>query len=250
MPNQGRKSLEETWGNREYIHRWSDRIKWQQPIRDMQITTVVLMIPHPPEAPIRILDLAAGYGTLAAALLDDRPKARAVCLDVSEEMIKLGRERADQFGDRIEFVQGSIEGPEWLKAVSGTFDAVVSARALHHFSTNQRRRSIYREIYGVLRPGGCFINADNMRAPTSSLREHYRRARERWLGQYVQEKTGGKQTLAEVQEATQISPHSAHDNGFLDEEMAWLREIGFEDVDCFWKFAHYAVYGGFRPRLP
>lgn len=246
MADQGPKSLEETWGNREYIHRWSDRITWQQPIREMQITAVLLMVPHPPEAPIRILDLAAGYGALTAALLEGRPRATAVCLDVSEEMIKMGRERMEQFGNRVDFVQGSLEGPEWLKAVDGTFDAIVSARALHHFSANQRRRSLYREIYGILRPGGCFINADNMRAPTSALRQRYRRARELWLEPYVREKTGGQQTLAEIQKATQISSHSAHSNGLLDEEVAWLRETGFEDADCFWKFGQYAVYGGFR----
>jgi ubiquinone/menaquinone biosynthesis C-methylase UbiE len=192
------------------------------------------------------LDLAAGYGALASLLLEDRPSATAVCVDISEEMLKMGRERTARFGDRIAFVQRSLESPEWLKAVNGAFDVVVSSRALHHFSANQRRRAIYGEVYNLLRPGGCFINADNMRAPTDSLRQRYRSGSDRWLGKYVEEKTGGERTLAELKQASEIPSHSAHQNGLLDEELGWLREIGYEDVDCFWKFGNYAVYGGFR----
>ncbi|MBI2985400.1 MAG: class I SAM-dependent methyltransferase [Deltaproteobacteria bacterium] len=247
MESPSQKSLLETWGNREYIERWTARNEWQRPIRDMQLIAVDLMVPHAPEAPIRILDLAAGYGALTAALLKDRPHATAVCLDVSEEMIKMGRESMAHFGQRVEFVQGSLEDPGWLKCVSGTFDAAVSARALHHFSANQRRRILYREIYQILGPGGCFINADNMRASTDSLKTRYREACQRLMGGYVQEKTGGQKTLEEVQAATTAPSHSRHDNGFLDQELVWLRETGFDEVDCFWKFATYAVYGGFRP---
>jgi tRNA (cmo5U34)-methyltransferase len=240
------RSIHETWGKRDYIEGWSSRMEWQRPLREMQMAMVNLMIPHPPEASIRILDLAAGYGALSSLLLEARPHATAVCLDVSEEMLTMGRERTASFGNRIEFVQGSLEGPEWLKSTKGNFDIVVSSRALHHFSANQRRRAIYSEIYGLLRTGGCFINADNMRAATESLRQRYRRASDQWLGKYVEEKTEGQKTLAEVKKETEIPAHSTHDNGLLDQELAWLREIGFADVDCFWKFGNYAVYGGFR----
>jgi len=239
--------LQDTWGSRDFIEKWSSRNDWQAPIRGMQMLTVDLMIPHPLDAPIRILDVAAGYGALTQALLKNRPSATAVCLDVSEEMIKMGRERMKPFGQRSEFGQASLEGSDWLKAVSGAFDAVVSSRALHHFSANQRRRYLYREIYGILRAGGCFINADNMKATSSSLRARYRSARERMLEQYVQEKTGGAKTLKEIQAAAPNLSHGPHDNGILEEELQWLREAGFQDVDCFWKFGTSAVYGGFRP---
>jgi hypothetical protein len=37
-----------------------------------------------------------------------------------------------------------------------------------------------------------------------------------------------------------------NDNGILEEDLAWLREAGFQDVDCFWKFTTTVVYGGFK----
>src|SRR5919198_1059318 len=102
-------SWQETWGNREFIERWIAKGGWQAPIREMQTAVVLRMIPHPLDAPIRLLDLGAGYGALAVAVLNDRPNATAVCLDASEEMLKLGRERNSSFGKRIDFVQGSLE---------------------------------------------------------------------------------------------------------------------------------------------
>ena len=239
-------SIEQTWGNREFIENWMAKGGWQAPIREMQMAMVLRMVPHLADAPIRILDLGAGYGALAVALLNDRPNSTAVCLDASEAMLKLGRERNASLGSRIEFVHGSVETPGWLKAVSGTFDAVVSSRALHHFTADQRRRFMFQEIFSITRAAGCFINADNVRASTESLRDRYRRARDEWLERHVRDSSGGTTTLAELRAATPSTYHGPHDNGYLDQELAWLKEAGFTDVDCFWKFGTIVVYGGFR----
>jgi tRNA (cmo5U34)-methyltransferase len=205
------------------------------------------MIPHPVDAPIRILDIGAGYGTLAAAVLQDRHNATAVCLDASEAMLQLGREKNSNFNQRISFVQGSLESANWLKSVDGTFDAVISARALHHFTENQRRRYIFKEAFNLVRAGGCFINADNVRAPTKTLTNRYRNARDAYLDRFVRESSGGKTNLQEVKAAAPNSYHGPHNNGALEEELTWLKEAGFVDVDCFWKFTTTVVYGGFKP---
>lgn len=245
-PDRGEPSIEDTWGNPEFIQRWVAKEGWQSPIREVQTAMVVHMVPHELSEPVRVLDLAAGSATLALALLKDRDNATAVCLDASVEMIRLGRERAAGLGDRVEFVQASLEGPQWLESISGTFDVVVSARALHHFTANQRRRFLFREIYGVLRAHGCFINADNVRAPTTFLREQYKSARDHWLERYYAEVSRGTQTLAEIRAATPNAYHGPHNNGLLEEELLWLREAGFSNVDCFWKFGNTVVYGGYR----
>jgi tRNA (cmo5U34)-methyltransferase len=241
-------SLQNTWGNREFIERWIAKGGWQAPIREMQTAVVLRMIPHAPDARIRVLDLGAGYGALATALLSDRPNATAVCLDASEEMIKLGRERNASLGGRIEFIQASLATPAWIESISGTFDAVVSSRALHHFTVNQRRRFMFKEIFRLINAGGCFINADNVRASTQSLRERYRIARDEWLERRIRESSNGTTTLAELRAAAPSTYHGPHDNGYLEQELTWLKEAGFEDVDCFWKLATTVVYGGFRPR--
>jgi SAM-dependent methyltransferase len=245
--NSAESAWRETWGSREFVENWASKGGWQAPIRQAQVAMVLRMIPHPSDAAIRVLDIGAGYGALTAELLKERPNATAICLDASAAMLKLGEERNPEFKGRMRFVQGSLETPEWLSAVDGTFDAVISSRALHHFSADQRRRYIFCEVFSLLRSGGCFINADNVRGPTRSLTERYKKARDTYLDLFVRESTGGKSNLAEVKAASPSTYHGPHNNGYLDEELQWLREAGFEDVDCFWKLGMTVVYGGFRP---
>jgi tRNA (cmo5U34)-methyltransferase len=240
-------SWQNTWGSREFVERWAAKSGWQAPLREVQTAMVLRMIPHPIDAPIRVLDIAAGYGALAVAVLNDRPNATAVCLDASDAMLNLGKELTTNLKDRISFIQGSLESSNWAKSVEGTFDAVISSRALHHFSENQRRRHIFREVFGLVRAGGCFLNADNVKATTKSLSDRYRRARDEYLDRFIRESTGGKTNLAEVRAASPSTYHGPHNNGDLEEELAWLREAGFQDVDCFWKFTTTVVYGGFKP---
>ena len=237
----------ETWGSREFVERWSTKGGWQAPIRQAQVAVVLRMIQYPLDAPIRILDIGAGYGTLAAAVLEERPNANAICLDATEAMLKLGQERNPEVKTPMSFVQGSLESADWLKAVSGSFDAVISSRALHHFTDNQRRRYIFKEVFPLIRSGGCFINADNVRGATKSLSERYKTARDNYLDLFVRETSGGKTNLAEVRAASPNTYHGPHNNGYLEEEWAWVKETGFEDVDCFWKFGMTVVYGGFHP---
>ena len=162
-------------------------------------------------------------------------------------MLKLGPEKNPDLRDRMTFVLGSLESPHWLKSVDGNFDAVISARALHHFTENQRRRDIFKELFGLLGAEGCFINADNVRSATKTLSERYQYTRNEYLDRYIIQSSGGKTTLAEVKASTPSSYHGPHNNGILEEELAWLREAGFQDVDCFWKFTTTVVYGGFKP---
>lgn len=239
-------SWQQTWGSSKFIEQWAAKGGWQAPIREVQTAMVLRMIPHPIDAPIRVLDLGAGYGALGAAVLNDRRNATAVCLDASEAMLDLGRERNSDLGSRIKFTQASLETPDWPTSVEGKFDAVISSRALHHFTENQRRRFIFKEVFELVRAGGCFINADNVRPTTKSLGQRYRNARDEYLDRFVRESSDGKTNLAELRAAAPSTYHGPHNNGYLEEELAWLREAGFEDVDCFWKFTTMVVYGGFR----
>jgi tRNA (cmo5U34)-methyltransferase len=233
---------EQAWENRGFIESWDAESDRERSIREMQMKTVVFMIPHPRDQAIRVLDVGAGYGALAAAILADRPNASAVCLDGSEEMIKLGRTRNAELGARIEFVRGALEAPDWSSVLAGSFDAVVSARALHHL-THEQRRKFFRDAAGLIRPGGCFINADSLLASSEALRGLYRKTRQRW----IDDQSGNRAGEIKAASRTRL-PHGAHYNGLMEDELGALRAAGFRDVDVFWKFTNYAVYGGFKQK--
>ena len=93
--------LDATWGDKTFIENWATKGSWQAPIRDVQVEMALRMIPQSIDAPIRVLDIGAGYGAMAAAVLHDRPNATALCLDASDAMLKLGAEKNASLKDRL-----------------------------------------------------------------------------------------------------------------------------------------------------
>ena len=171
-----------------------------------------------PRAVRRVLDLGTGDGRLLSLVLLDRPAAEGVALDFSPTMLAAARAR---FRDRpaVEVVGHDLDLP--LPDL-GTFDAVVSSFAIHHCS-DERKRSLYAEIFAMLEPGGVFCNLEHVASPTRALHERFLAA----LGT-TEEDPSNKLASVEVQ-------------------LAWLRETGFADVDCYWKWLELALIGGIRP---
>jgi tRNA (cmo5U34)-methyltransferase len=170
----------------------------------------------------RILDLGAGDGRLLALLRIDRPAARGVATDLSPTMLDAARARFA--GDAlIEVVEHDLDSPLGVLGAAGSFDAVVSSFAIHHCS-HARKRALYAEVFDLLEPGGVFYNLEHVASPTPELHAAFFDA----LGM----------SLADEDRSNQLLD--------VETQVAWLREIGFTQVDCFWKWRELAVFGGVK----
>jgi SAM-dependent methyltransferase len=175
------------------------------------------LIEEIPPAVRRVLDLGSGDGRLLALVLAARPAARGVALDFSPHML---RQLAARFGDDgpVTIVAHDLERP--LPDL-GTFDAIVSSFAIHHLE-DARKRALYGEVWARLEPGGVFCNLEHVSSPSA-------RAHARFL------------------DAMGITPADEDpSNKLLDvhTQLVWLREIGFADVDCYWKWRELALLAG------
>jgi tRNA (cmo5U34)-methyltransferase len=166
----------------------------------------------------RILDLGTGAGRLVLLAKKVRPNARFVGLDFSPTM--LGAMRNTIGGDEsVTIVEHDFD----TKLPSmGQFDAVISSFAIHHV-VHERKRALYREIFEILAPGGVFCNLEHVASPTPGVHERFLEA----IG-WPDEDPSNK--LLDV--ATQLQ---------------WLEEIGFQDVDCYWKWRELALLAGTKP---
>jgi tRNA (cmo5U34)-methyltransferase len=181
----------------------------------------------------RILDLGAGTGLLAGLLLARWPRARLTLVDLSAVM--LGQARA-RFAGR----EGQVElrvADYLADPLGGPYDAVVSALSIHHLP-DAGKRALFRRAYAALRPGGWFVDADNVLAPTKALAAADRAL---WIAR-VRESGIGERDLAAALLRTRLDVLAP-----LDDQLAWLRRAGFDDVDCRYKWLHFAVFGGRRP---
>jgi tRNA (cmo5U34)-methyltransferase len=105
-------------------------------------------------ATTRILDLGSGTGETARRVLERHPNARVVLVDSSAEMLEAARESLAE--DRVEqIVVRRLEDP----LPDGHFDLVVSALAIHHLESADKRL-LFQRIAEALRPGGRFVFAD------------------------------------------------------------------------------------------
>jgi ubiquinone/menaquinone biosynthesis C-methylase UbiE len=174
-----------------------------------------------PLGTLHVLDLGSGDGRLLGLVKLARPESTAVALDFSDTMLDRLR---DRFGrDRtVRVLAHDLTQP--LPDSLGSFDAVVSSFAIHHVP-HPRKRALYQEVFRLLRPGGVFCNLEHVSSPTPGLHEQF---------------------LARLGVAP---PDEDPSNKLLDVEtqLAWLREIGFTDVDCHWKWRELALMAGMKP---
>jgi SAM-dependent methyltransferase len=179
-----------------------------------------VLLEHVPRDARRILDLGTGDGRLLALLEVDRPEMVGVGLDFSELMLERARKRFA--GDeRVELIEHDLAEP--LPAL-GRFDAVVSSFAIHHLE-DERKHSLYGEVFDLLEPGGVFANFEHVASPTQRLHLAF---------------------FAAIDEPIENEDPS---DRLLDVEtqLGWLRELGFTDVDCYWKWLEMALLIGVKP---
>jgi tRNA (cmo5U34)-methyltransferase len=102
----------------------------------------------------RVLDLGAGTGSTAKAVLDARPDARIVLVDENPGMVAIARELLP--ASTIEdVVIADLADP----LPDGPFDLVVSALAIHHLD-GDAKQALFASVHDRLRAGGRFAMAD------------------------------------------------------------------------------------------
>ena len=170
----------------------------------------------PPSAQ-RVLDLGSGDGRLLDLVLHARPQARGVAVDFSPLMLEQLHVR---FGpaSRVEVVDHNLDVP---LPFLGTFDVVVSSFAIHHLE-HERKRQLYEEVCAVLQPGGVFCNLEHVASASPYAHERFLQA----MGVTPAEEDPSNKLLD------------------VQTQLEWLREIGFVDVDCYWKWRELALLVG------
>jgi tRNA (cmo5U34)-methyltransferase len=179
-----------------------------------------VLLEHIPEDARRLLDLGTGDGRLLALLKRDRPEIVGVGVDFSEVMLAAARKRFAR-DERVELVQHDLSAR--LPAL-GRFDAVISSFAIHHLE-HDRKRSLYGEVFDLLQPGGVFANFEHVASPTPRLHLAFFEA----IGEPIEDEDPSDRLLD------------------VQTQLEWLRALGFDDVDCYWKWLEMALLIGVKP---
>lgn len=102
----------------------------------------------------RFLSLGSGPGGMELGFAQNAPHAKLVCMDLNGGLMQLGRQRANELGLNMEFVEADLN---IVDLPVGEFDVVYCAAALHHLIELER---LAEQITRTLRPNGELITVD------------------------------------------------------------------------------------------
>jgi ubiquinone/menaquinone biosynthesis C-methylase UbiE len=148
------------WHSPSYVEGWITNDVTHDADRQPVLRRAVQLLPIDHDHPVRVLDVGGGYGMLSREVLEELPRSTVVLQDLSQAMLDQAKSRLAEYAPRVSFVLADLRETDWVDAVGGPFDAVVSSIAIHNVRQPEAIRKIYAQIFGLVAPGGSFFNLD------------------------------------------------------------------------------------------
>ncbi|MEW6356192.1 MAG: class I SAM-dependent methyltransferase [Planctomycetota bacterium] len=217
-------------------------------------SVIVENIPADRDTPLRVMDVGGGSGTLIRRILETFPNSTAVYVDklaypeLKKEVVE---QMLGKLAGKVTFLWNDFGAEGWDAKIKDPLDVVVSNRAIHHLEDAGKQR-LYRQIFAHLREGGIFI-----------LGEEVKIRSERWIGAFQNHRLESARRAHRRQEefakeAALIRgmyhriyrepEKSANKWAFLDQQLQWLIDAGFADIQTLWQCYDNVVIGAFRPK--
>lgn len=186
-----------------------------------------------------VLDLGCGDGRFIQELLLSYRLENLVLLDGSRQMLESAEKRlAGNIG--LNFIEATFQ--ELLNKdplPDKQFDFIFSSLAIHHL-TMKEKSNIYEYVYNHLSPDGHFLNYDVVIAPTTDLEKWCMSLWRLWIENHPEKDDAAK--LMDIPEKYKANTDNIPDS--LNDQLEALKFIGFEGVDCFFKYGAFALFGG------
>jgi tRNA (cmo5U34)-methyltransferase len=180
---------------------------------------------------LKILDLGAGTGLLTKYLFERYPGAEFTLIDLSDEMLKVAKSRFKDH-DNFEYVIADYSNYDF----KDSFDIIVSSLSIHHLEDDDKKK-LYKKIYNNLNNSGIFLNADQVIGSTPNIDKSYQK---NWLEKIDENNFSGQEKDTAIERMKFDKPATFEDN------LKWLNECGFKDVDIYYKYYNFCIFYGIK----
>jgi tRNA (cmo5U34)-methyltransferase len=188
---------------------------------------------------LRVLDLGGGDGVITEYLQERNPDNAFILLDGSADMLEKARQRLD--GRDTIFIQQTFEEYLDTSPKDQRYDFIFSSNAIHHLDWLGKSR-LYAKLFRELAFGGAFVNIDVVKAASEHSERWQFAMWEDWMNERLAQIGGDVGTYDGLPQVAKAKPENKP-SGLFD-QLEMLRQIGFRDVDCFYKYGVFAMFGG------
>ncbi len=189
--------------------------------------------------PIKVMDLGCGDGRITQELLNIDENLEGTLVDGSAEMLENARKRLKPYSE-LNYIKTTFQELINKNKISLNFDFIVSSLAIHHLP-GEEKRTLFKYIYDHLNPGGFFLNTDVVRAPSEELENWYLKLWKEWILENDM-KIKSSESFAHIPYHYKNNPDNNPDT--LKYQLNALLSIGFKNVDCYYKYGIFSIYGG------
>ena len=239
---------DEAWKSASIAQAFLQGIRGGLPMAAEQIDVMLRLIASLERPVNRFADLGCGNGILANAILARYPQATGALVDFSEPMLAQARLQLQAQAAQLQFIVADLASSEWASPIADQvpFDVIVSGFAIHHLQ-HIRKQQLYREIFDQLRPGGVFVNIEHVASQSDRGAALYTEYLIDSLYAYHTRAGSGKSREQVAAEHVYSPDRVTNILAPVETQCSWLRDIGFQDVDCYLKAFEFAVFAGFHP---
>ncbi|MBX2998385.1 MAG: class I SAM-dependent methyltransferase [Caldilineaceae bacterium] len=236
------------WKKAALVERYLGRVRKGVPMAEAQIDVMMRVIEGRGQPVENFLDLGCGDGILAATILTEYPEASGVLVDFSTPMIQAALRNLKEYSHALHLTTLDYSEPSWFDMVAarGPFDVIVSGYSIHH-QPDAKKQQIYADVFDLLKPGGVFVNMEHVASSTPWVEARHDDffIDSLWASQVGSEDAKSREEIAAAYHVREDK--AANQLTSVERQCAWLRQIGFQDVDCYFKAFELAVFGGRRP---
>jgi len=187
----------------------------------------------------KILDLGCGDGLFIQEFLKSFSPLSATLIDGSSEMLESAKKRLKN-KTNINFINSTFQELLKKKSLQGNFNFIFSSLAIHHLSFEEKKQ-LYKYIHTLLSKNGLFLNYDVVCHQSKKNEKYYLSLWRQWIEEHSSERS---KLLLGIPEQYKKNKDNIPDT--LKLQLETLEKIGFKDVDCFFKYGLFVLFGGIK----
>jgi tRNA (cmo5U34)-methyltransferase len=170
-----------------------------------------------------------------------------VALDIEPTMRSETQRRCTAFANRLNTAPFAMERSDWYAHLDGA-DVVVSSLCVHHLDGEQKR-ALFRAIAEHTSGRGALLIADLVLHKRAQSRSLFAATWDQSAREAADAQGSSAFSLFEAEHWNYYHyPDDFDKPSPLSDQLVWLTQAGFHDVDCFWLSAGHAIYGGYGVR--